>query len=135
MTLLRRIQEAAVESKSNISNLLRQCSILAARLGHEGFKKWVDDESNGYPPAVELPPYRVIKGMQSTGHFMGPFGEQITNVPLPLGNVPEPLRRRITQVEFRQGVGGLTAMIEGHNEDLISPWPGDLMAVPARGAT
>jgi hypothetical protein len=127
MTLLRKIQDAAVDSRSNISDVLRQCVILASRLGHEGFKKWVDDELNGYPPGVEVPPYRVMKGSQSIGHFMGPGGEQINNVPLPYANVPEPLRQRVSQIEFREGAGALSAMVE-RDEDSISPWPADLIA-------
>jgi hypothetical protein len=89
MTLLRKIQDAAVDSKTNIGDVLRQCAVLAARLGNERFKKWVDEELNGYEPGAELPPYRVLKGLQSTGSFFGPFGEQFSNLPLPLGNVPE----------------------------------------------
>lgn len=128
MTLLAKIQDAAVDSKTDITDVLRQCAVLAARLKHEGFKKWVDEELNGYPPGTPLPPYRIVKGITSIGHFMGAFGEQITNVPLPLGNVPAEFRARVSQVEFRQGAGALQAMVVGHGEDLMSRWPADLVA-------
>lgn len=128
MSLLSKIQDAAVDSKTDITDVLRQCAVLAARLKHEGFKKWVDEELNGYPPGAVLPPYRIVKGVTSIGHFMGAFGEQITNVPLPLGNVPTEFRARVSQVEFRQGAGALQAMVVGHGEDLMSRWPGDLVA-------
>ncbi len=29
---------------------------------------------------------------------------------------------------MRQGIGAIATMVEGHNEDLISPWPPDLVA-------
>lgn len=128
MSLLRKIQDAIVDSRTEIATVLRQCAILAVRLGHQGFREWVDRELNGYPEGAELPPYRVIRGVQSIGHFMGPFGEQINNIPLPVTNVPEPLRRRFSHVEFRQGIATLSEMVEGHHEDLISPWPADLIA-------
>jgi len=128
MTLLAKIQDAAVDSKTDITDVLRQCAILAARLKHEGFKKWVDQELNGYPPGTALPPYRIAKGITSIGHFMGAFGEQIRNVPLPLGNVPAEFRTRLSQVEFRQGAGALQAMVVGPGEDLMSRWPADLVA-------
>lgn len=128
MTLLAKIRDAAVDSKTDISDVLRQCAVLAARLKHEGFKKWVDEELNGYPPATLLPPYRTVKGITSIGHFMGAFGEQINNVPLPLGNVPAEFRTRLSQVEFRQGAGALQAMVVGRGDDLMSRWPADLVA-------
>ncbi len=128
MTLLRKIQDAAVDSRSNIGDVLRQCAVLAARLGNEGFKKWVDEELNGYPLDAEPPTYRVLKGLHSTGYFAGPAGEQISNVPLPLSIVPEPLRKRVSEIWFREGVGGLAALVEGGEHDLESPWPADLIA-------
>lgn len=128
MTLLAKIRDAAVDSKMEISVVLRQCAVLATRLKHDGFKKWVEEELNGYPTGIPLPPYRIVKGVTSIGHFMGAFGEQITNVPLPLSNVPAEIRERISQVEFRQGVGELQAMVVGHNDDLMSRWPPDLVA-------
>jgi len=128
MTLLAKIRDGAVDSKTDISDVLRQCSVLAARLKHQGFKKWVDEELNGYPSGTALPPYRIVKGVTSIGHFMGAFGEQITNVPLPLSNVPAELRPRVSQVEFRQGAGTQQAMVGGHGDDLMSRWPPDLVA-------
>jgi hypothetical protein len=123
MTLLAKIRDAAVDSKTDISDVLRQCAVLAARLKHEGFKKWVDEELNGYTPATLRPPYRTVTGITSIGHFMGAFGEQINNVPLPLANVPAEFRTRLSQVEFRQGAGALQAMVVGRGEDLMSRWP------------
>ncbi|HEV8224496.1 MAG TPA: hypothetical protein VGP74_04500 [Rubrobacteraceae bacterium] len=129
MTLLRKIQDAAVDSKTNIGDVLRQCAVLAARLGNERFKKWVDEELSGYEPGAELPPYRILKGLQSTGYFLGPLGEQLKNLPLPLGNVPEQHRKLVSQVELRQGASALASMVAGEEEeDLESRWPADLIA-------
>jgi hypothetical protein len=55
MTLLRDIQEAALDSKVNLADLLRKCKVLAARLKHEEFATWVDWELNGYPERKMLP--------------------------------------------------------------------------------
>ena len=122
---------AAVDSKTDITDFLRQCAVLAARLKHEGFKKWVDEELNGYPPGTPLPSYRIVKGINSLGHFVGPFGQQIKNAPLPLGSVPTELRARLSQVELGQGAGTLQAMVVGQGEDLMSRWPADLVALLA----
>ena len=44
MSLLREIQNDAVNSKVKVSDLLRKCKILAARLGNDDFKIWIDSE-------------------------------------------------------------------------------------------
>ncbi len=48
MSLLREIQNAAVDETVSLAVLLRKCKILAARLGNIEFKTWVDKELNGY---------------------------------------------------------------------------------------
>jgi len=132
MTLLAKIRDAAIDSKTDITDVLRQCAVLAARLKHEGFKKWVDQELNGYPPETPLPPYRIIKGVTSIGDFFGPLGEQLKNIPLPLSIVPGELRARVSQVEFREGAGALKTIVVANGEDrLISRWPPDLVALVA----
>jgi hypothetical protein len=128
MTLLRRIQDAAIDSQTNIGDVLRQCAVLAARLGNERFKKWVNEELNGYEEEVELPPYRVLKGLQSNGSFFGAGGEHLKNLPLPLGNVPEQHRKLVSQIELRQGASALASVV-ARDEDLQSRWSADLIAL------
>jgi hypothetical protein len=80
MSLLRDIQDAAVDQSTNVTTLLRKCKILAARLGNEEFKRWIDNELNGYESVDELPEYRIIH-TQSYGFFVSPFGLQGDNLP------------------------------------------------------
>lgn len=47
MTLLEDIQQSAVDSKSNLGELLRKCKLLAARLGSQPLEDWLIWESNG----------------------------------------------------------------------------------------
>ncbi len=42
MTLLREIQDAATNENVSLAVVLRKCKILATRLKHEPFRKWVD---------------------------------------------------------------------------------------------
>ena len=72
MSLLRDIQDAAVDSRTSLPALLRRCKILAAHLGNAEFKAWVDAELNGYASKEAVPPYRVMT-VHSKGHFSGPF--------------------------------------------------------------
>jgi AbiTii len=52
MTLLREIQAAATDSKTDIATVLRKAKILAARLQNLEFRSWVDQELNGYEGIV-----------------------------------------------------------------------------------
>ena len=53
MTLLRQIQDSAVDGQCPISTLLRKCAVLAARLEHDELRRWVSSELNGYERADE----------------------------------------------------------------------------------
>lgn len=60
MGLLADIEAAATDSTVSISDLLRKCKVLAARLKHREFADWVNAELNGYNPS-QLPPYRCVR--------------------------------------------------------------------------
>jgi hypothetical protein len=60
MSLLREIQEAAIDAKLPLATLLRKCKVLGARLGNGDFKEWVENELNGYTSTDDLPEYRVL---------------------------------------------------------------------------
>lgn len=60
MSLLRDIQDAAIDEQSQVATLLRKCKVLATRLGSQEFSRWIDNELNGYANLDELPAYRVL---------------------------------------------------------------------------
>ena len=91
MSLLREIQNAAIDSKTDLASLLRKCKVLAIRLGSADFRKWVDDELSGYKSTGDLPDYRILQ-VNSKGHFAGAFGSGINNADLPLFCIPEEYR-------------------------------------------
>ena len=62
MSLLREIQDAAVDGTSDLESLLRKCRVLATRLKHDELKNWVTWELDGYPAEVPLPDYRKLHG-------------------------------------------------------------------------
>jgi hypothetical protein len=102
--------------------------VLATRLDHAPFEKWVSDELNGYPKGTPVPDYRRAGGISSIGSFAGPMGAQINNVPLALGHIPEDLRERYLRVEFREGIAVLEDMVSQGEGEIVSRWPGDLIA-------
>jgi hypothetical protein len=69
MSLLRKIQENTCNPDFKVSDILRQCKILAARLEYQPLKIWLEYELNGYPTQILLPEYRIIKRVLFEGNF------------------------------------------------------------------
>lgn len=126
MSLLRDIQDAAIDGNTDLSTVLRKCKVLAARLGYEPFEHWVDWELNGYPPEAELPPYRIFLNMQSMGDFVGAFGRAIHNQPLPILNIPEDIRENFIDREVRDGIAACASCARAEG-NMIAPWPPDMV--------
>ena len=88
MSLLRDIQNAAIDNKTSLETLLRKCRVLASRLQNDELKIWVQHELDGYFGCEDLPKYRRIVG-QGCGHFSGPFGSGIRNAPIADSLIPK----------------------------------------------
>lgn len=132
MSLLRDIQGAALDSNVSISDLLRRCKVLAARLGHEELSQWVDRELNGYESRDELPPYRIVHA-EARGDFVGSFGRALRNAPIPPLAVPKHLQHLATTVYLTEPISSLAhtaAAAEKHNP--VVNWPPDVIAVYGR---
>lgn len=128
MTLLREIQDAAIDSKVELAVLLRKCKVLAARLGNREFKQWVDNELNGYDDIESLPDYRVLK-VNSKGHFSGPFQSGLRNADIPLLCIPEELRKNISHSYLTQPIASIEALVKNCKDGILSePWNPDLVA-------
>jgi hypothetical protein len=128
MSLLRQIQEAAIDSSVGLPMLLRKCKVLAVRLGSEEFKLWIERELSGYPSDKELPDYRVLS-VYSKGNFSGAYGSGLTNAELPLVCVPEKLRERLGHCHLSQPVAALESLISGNTSGTLrEPWDPDIVA-------
>lgn len=133
MSLLRQIQDAAVDSKTDVASLLRTCKILAARLGNDEFKKWVESELSGYESIEDLPDYRVLR-VNSKGHFSGPFGSGLRNADIPLFSIPEDFREHLDRVYLTMSVAAMESLVEKSKSGTLSePWSPDLVAHVGRG--
>ena len=128
LSLLREIQSAAVSSGAPVSELLRRCKILAARLGSAEFAKWADQELNGYPDKDSLPEYRVLRHVESKGHFVGPYGKQVKNAPIPPTCLPDDWQDWARTEYLNSGVGGYEELLRKQDDGMFqSPWPADLL--------
>ena len=130
MSLLREIQNAAIESETNLADLLRKCKVLAARLGNAEFETWVDNELNGYKSDDNLPQYRTF-GVHSKGNFLGSFGHQLSNADIPLMTIPEKLREFVSHTYMNSPVASIERLIEDSDGrgSVQEPWLPDLVAL------
>ncbi|ARA74749.1 hypothetical protein LES60_05405 [Pectobacterium brasiliense] len=128
MSLLRQIQDAAIDSSIDLPTLLRKCKVLAARLGNDDFKRWIDSELSGYDNKEDLPEYRILR-VNSKGHFGGPFGSGLRNADMPLSCLPEDFREMLGHSYFTQPIAAMASLVaDGKSGTLQEPWNPDLVA-------
>lgn len=128
MSLLREIQSAAIDSSVPLASLLRKCKVLAARLGNEEFKSWIDNELNGYKSKEDLPEYRVLT-VNSKGHFSGPFQSGLRNADIPMSCMPEKFRESLSHSYMMSPVAALESLVNGNDSGtLTEPWNPDIVA-------
>lgn len=128
MTLLRQIQDAAIDSSVDTATLLRKCKVLAARLGSCDFKEWIEYELSGYSNRETLPDYRILS-VNSKGHFYGAFGSGLEYADIPLSCMPKELRESLGHSYLMQPVAAMEVLVSrsdsGH---LQEPWNPDIVA-------
>lgn len=127
MTLFRDIQNSAIDPNVKLSDLLRKCKVLAARLKNEDFKNWVDAELNGYPSKDDLPSYRIVD-VNAHGHLSGPFQAEMRNISIPASCLAEKLRDWARRSYIIQPISSLEDMVKGDGDNFRCEWPGDLVA-------
>ena len=94
MSLLNEIKHAAIDSKTDLGELLRRCKVFGASLNSKPLTDWLIWESNGYPANAPVPDYRIWP-MQVKGHFAGPMGSVMNNRPIPHALIPENVRKSV----------------------------------------
>jgi AbiTii len=128
MSLLREIQNAAVDSKFELATLLRKCKVLAARLGSREFNEWVEKELSGYQSIEALPEYRVIK-VNSKGHFSGSFQSGLRNADIPMSCMPVEFRKSLSHTYLVQPIAAIESLTKSKSGGLLQePWNPDITA-------
>lgn len=131
MSLLRDIQLEAVSSDNKVTDLLRKCKILAARLCNKDFEEWVESELNGYKSEKNIPSYRLLRRVESKGHFSGYFGSGLKNASIPHSCIDDKeLRDYLTTEYLMQGISVYEELLSGNNKGSFQvAWPADLVAI------
>lgn len=125
MSLLQDIQDAAVDSKTDLATLLRKLKLLAARIGSREIEDWVKLESDGYPEGVPVPDYRVW-ALELKGHFLGPAGSGLRNAPIPIACLPQKVRQSYTHYECRASIASIEETLRKSIGGSVQVSTGDL---------
>ncbi len=129
MSLLRDIQNSAIDANEPIGSLLRKCKVLAVRLGSTEFKDWVESELNGYIEGDNIPTYRVMS-VNCEGHFSGAFGSGLRNAPIPPLSIPEKFREPLFTCNLSQPISSLEDLINTSDGGTVQvPWIADVTAL------
>ena len=128
MSLLRDIQDAAINSEIDISTVLRKCKVLAVKLGNENFKNWVDQELNGYNNIDNLPDYRILS-VDSKGDFSG-ASRIVKNADIPLLCIPEQLRETFSNAYCAEPISAYESLLKSSEVDSFQQkWSPDFVAL------
>jgi hypothetical protein len=123
--LLQDIQDGAVDSKVDLTKVLRQCMKLAYKLNHEPFRQWVDHEMNGYPSDAALPDYRKYVG-EPRGTARN-LAWQVTNAQIPMSAIPDEFLEMATYIHLRQGIGYYAKI--NQTQELGLYWPPEMVQI------
>ncbi|HHK8465393.1 TPA: hypothetical protein ACQYBX_004669 [Vibrio parahaemolyticus] len=128
MSLLREIQNSAIDANEPIGTLLRKCKVLAVRLGSSEFKNWVENELNGYTRKEAIPEYRIMS-VGCKGYFSGGFGSSMSNASIPSCCIPKDFREGLFTSYLAQPVSSIEALISDSDGGVVQePWPADVTA-------
>jgi hypothetical protein len=124
MTLLRQLQDDAVNSQVDMTTLFRKARVLAARLKNPEFEQWIKHEMDGYPEEANLPAYRILRVDSKAYLIIGWM--QIPSAAVMASQIPEEFRDYATTCYLHGPVSELTALVanrNGEQRELQSFWP------------
>ncbi|EKS7554397.1 hypothetical protein ACE2NF_003362 [Salmonella enterica] len=131
MSLLREIQQAAIDPSIDLPSLLRKCKVLASRLGNQEFKQWINFELNGYPDQSNLPDYRVFD-VEVRGYFTGSFHRVLNNANVPPSCILKELREALFTCRMNTPVAALVSLTKNSDGIAQEPWNADVTAYVGR---
>lgn len=104
---------------------MRKAKLLAAQIKSKELENWINNESYGYSNVGELPDYRIF-GAMNFGLFQGPYGTSANNVPLPIFDLPESIKKYAKSMAFFQGTKELEELVKTPNDEkLVKKWPAE----------
>lgn len=125
MQLLDEIIDLASREQGSVATLLRKCLVLAHTLKNDRLKHWSESELNGYD-GEDVPEYRQAPA-PAKGFFVGGFGAQINDQPIPSAALQEKHRHFAESVELRQPIASYENA-EASSKYMFE-WPANLTVI------
>ena len=116
--LLDEIHDGALDSLTNLPDLLRKCIALGGETGSERLRDWARQELMGYGPGTEVPEYRKTTSLLylDGATFRGLVrGQQVPLTMIPSG-IRDKVRESMNNIEIRQPVAELVDIVESHRK-------------------
>jgi len=110
MSLLKEIQQSLLDEESDLRAVLLKLKFLAAKLGSDVLEDWISHESEGYPDNVDVPDYRKIEAVFH-GSFVGSYGREIKNVPIPNAIIKKFGGDGWSPIEDRDGIAKIESLL------------------------
>ena len=109
-----RIIKELANSEVNTSTALKRTKVLLQEIDNQDLLNWINYEIEGYPAEADVPEYRMITGQLRGTYFKGSMASHMTykNVPLPLGKMPEDVRKDFLRRAITEGVEALSETVE-----------------------
>jgi hypothetical protein len=123
MSLVSEIASDLTNPSIHLSDILRKAKVLAYQLQSDEMKSWVNLELDGYSsiPPEQIPEYRKLF-TQSFGNFLGYFGSELKNAPIPPASLPKDWRNYGSDFYIRQGIRALEGLIAADDLSLDFLW-------------
>lgn len=106
-------------ANSNIDTItaLKRAKVLFSELGNEKLLNWVNFEISGYPLDADLPSYRIEQGSLMGSYMKGSMASHMkwTNVSIPLGKMPEDIKKEMLSIKFSEGVEALKQLADEYS--------------------
>lgn len=98
----------------DLSTALKRTKVLLSELGNNEVIDWINCEICGYPNDADLPAYRRAKGSLIGSYIKGSMAAHMSysNVPLPLGSMPEEDKAMLLSLDFHDGVDSLRHLMK-----------------------
>lgn len=113
-TIIKELANGTVDLKT----ALKRAKILVYDIGNEEISGWINSELAGYPDDAKLPSYRVTSGQLRGSYFKGSLASnaQWKNVALPLGDMPEDVRKDLLEIRFTDSVSSIQHLLASAEE-------------------
>ena len=121
MKLAEEIIDALGAHAASLTDTLMKTKILLHRLGLSNLAEWVNFELTGYPPAADLPPYRILPS-RVLGNIAN-TAYMYSAHPIPIAHLSETQREYVESSKIRDSLAVLEELVRKDGGRIQAPLP------------